>query len=74
MLHKRIWVGLHRLLRSLTYRLNGVEKHNFQWRSSHPEVFCKKGVLRNIVKFTGKHLCQNLFLTQLQASGIEVFL
>ena len=27
-------------------------------RSSSPEVFFKKGVLRNFVKFTGKHLCQ----------------
>ena len=26
-------------------------------RSSRPEVFCKKGVLRNFIKFTGKHLC-----------------
>ena len=24
-------------------------------------MFCKKGVLRNFIKFTGKHLCQNLF-------------
>ena len=24
-------------------------------RSSHPKVFCKKGVLRNFTKFTGKH-------------------
>ena len=30
-------------------------------RSSRPEVFCKKGVLRNFAKFTGKHLCQSLF-------------
>ena len=29
-------------------------------RSSRPEAFCKKGVLRNFTKFTGKHLCQNL--------------
>ena len=29
-----------------------------------PEVFCKKGVLRNLTKFTGKHLCQNLFFPQ----------
>ena len=27
-------------------------------RSSRPVVFCKKGVLRNFTKFTGKHLCQ----------------
>ena len=30
-------------------------------RSSRPEVFCKKGVLRNFAKSTGKHLCQSLF-------------
>ena len=30
-------------------------------RSSRPEVFCKKVVLRNFAKFTGKHLCQSLF-------------
>ena len=30
--------------------------------SSHPEVFCKKVVLRNFTKFTGKHLCQRSFL------------
>ena len=29
--------------------------------SSHPEVFCKKGVIRNFAKFTGKHLRQSLF-------------
>ena len=28
-------------------------------RSSQPKVFFKKGVLRNVVKFTGKHLCQS---------------
>ena len=32
-----------------------------------PEVFYKKGVLRNFVKFTGKHLCQSLFLKKLPA-------
>ena len=29
--------------------------------NSRPEVFCKKGVLRNFRKLTGKHLCQGLF-------------
>ena len=38
-----------------------------KYRSSHPEVFCKKGVLRNFVKFTGKHLCQSLFSIKIQA-------
>ena len=30
------------------------------FRSSRPEVFCKKDVLRNFAKFTGKHLCPSL--------------
>ena len=29
-------------------------------RSSHSEVFSRKGVLRNFAKFTGKHLCEGL--------------
>ena len=33
-------------------------------RSSRPEVFCKKGVVRNLTKFTGKHLCQSLFFNK----------
>ena len=33
-------------------------------RRSRPEVFCKKGVLRNFAKFTGKHLCQSLFFNK----------
>ena len=31
------------------------------FRSSLPEMFCKKGVLRNFAKFTGKYLFQYLF-------------
>ena len=37
----------------------------FNYRSSHPEVFCKKSVLKNFEKFTGKHMCQSLFLNKL---------
>ena len=29
-------------------------------RSSSPEMFCKRGVLRIFIKFTGKHLCCEL--------------
>ena len=39
-----------------------VERMN-EWkviRSSRPEVFHKKGALRNFAKFTGKHPCQSL--------------
>ena len=34
----------------------------------------KKGVLKNFTKFTGKHLCQGLFLTELQVSGLQLYL
>ena len=33
--------------------------------TSRPEVFCEKGVLGNLAKFTGKHLCQRLFFNKL---------
>ena len=33
-----------------------------KFRSSRPEVFCKKAVLRNFAKFKGERLCQGLFL------------
>ena len=33
-------------------------------RNSPPEVFCKKGVLRNFAKFTGKHLCESLLFNK----------
>ena len=32
--------------------------------SSLPEVFCRKGVLRNFAKFTGKRLWQSLFFNK----------
>ena len=38
------------------------------FKSSRPDVFCEKGVLGNFAKFTGKHLCQSLFLMKLQAA------
>ena len=33
-------------------------------RSSSPEVFCKKGVVRKLAKVLGKHLWQSLFFNQ----------
>ena len=55
-------------------RLLNVQFSNFRtfnlshvcrrYRSSHQRCFMKKGVLRNFVKFTGKHLCQSLFFNK----------
>ena len=39
-------------------------------RSSRPEVFCKKGVLRKFAKFLGKHQRQSLFFNKV--AGLHV--
>ena len=44
------------------------------YRSSRPEVFCKKGVLRNFAKFTGKQLCQTLFFDKVASLRPETLL
>ena len=40
-----------------------------QVRSSRPEVFCKKVVLGNFAKFTGKHLCQSHFFNKVAGTA-----
>ena len=40
---------------------HGKEKYRSNHRSNLPEVLCKEGVLKNIAKFIGKHLCQRFF-------------
>ena len=52
-----------RLILLLLLSLRRVQFSDFL-RSSRPEVFCKKSVLRNFTKFTGKHLCQGLFFNK----------
>ena len=41
--------------------LEGVLMSFSRARSSRPDVFCKKGILRNFAKLTGKCLCRRLF-------------
>ena len=38
-------------------------------KSSRPEVFCEKGVLKNFIKVTEKNLCQGLMFKQ--ALGLQ---
>ena len=38
---------------------------NYYWQKQPPEVFYKKGVLKNSVEFAGKLLCQSLFFNKL---------
>ena len=45
-----------------------------KYGSSRLEVFCKKGVLRNLAKFTGKHLCQRLFFNKVAGLRLATLL
>ena len=41
------------------------EEFMVMWKDEQPlEMFCKKDVLWNFAKFTGKHLCQSLFFNK----------
>ena len=47
-----------------------TNKHTLLWaitilfRNSRPDVFCKKGILRNFAKLSGKRLCQSLYFNK----------
>ena len=43
------------------------------FRSSHHRCSMAKGVLRNFTKFTGKHLCQSLFLDEVAGLGLQLY-
>ena len=45
----------------LRFRNNITFFHHFPFRSSHRMCSVRKDVLRNVAKFTGKHLRQSLF-------------
>ena len=38
-----------------------------------PEVFYKKGALKNFAKFLGKQKGQSLFLIKLRAEGLQLY-
>ena len=42
-------------------------------RSSRPEVFCKKGVLKNFANVTGKYLCWSNKVSFLKEIPTQVF-
>ena len=59
---KFVWIKLQMIANGTQRVLS--KKNEFRLgesRSSRLEVFCRKVVLRNFAKFTGKHLRQSLF-------------
>ena len=49
---------------SLIVQFSLIFLFNFLTSWSTRPVFCKKGVLKNSAKFTGKHLCQSHFFNK----------
>ena len=47
----------------LSITFSRKQKYKHECRSSRLDVFCKKGVLRNFTKFTGKHLYESPFFS-----------
>ena len=48
-------IGNLNLVTRIGLRYYNTDIYSIHYRSTHPKVFCKKGVLRSFPKFTGKH-------------------
>ena len=58
------------LTKPLQNSSRGAIKHqlkDFVFRSSHQKFSVKTDVLKNFANFTGKHMCQSLFIVSLKA-------
>ena len=53
--------SFERLRQLIKFRQFSSLKH----QANRLEMFCRKGILRNFAKFTGKLLCQSLFLNNI---------
>ena len=49
---------------TILYMVQEIWQYSTNYRSSRPDVFYKKGALRNLVKFTVKYLRQSLFFNK----------
>ena len=59
---------------SAEYReTSGMKRVDALSEAGHQRCFIKKDVLKNSIKFTGKHLCQSLFLVKLQACYLQLY-
>ena len=63
------WLVSHQVCIHMQYFF-GVIRNKLQKQSL--EVFCKKDVLKNFAKSTGKHLCQSLFFKKV--AGLSNFI
>ena len=50
-----------------------LDDNMYLYRSSSPEVLCKKDVVKNFVKFIGKHLCLSLFFNKVAGLSLQLY-
>ena len=83
----RVWVKLHyspnfegtflntsKIVKKNTQVYLGPCHTSMMDRSSHPEVFLRKGVLKICSKYTGEHSCRSTISIKLQRNFIEIWL
>ena len=46
---------------------------SWKTRGSHRRCYVRKDVLRNFAKFTGKHLCQDLFFNKVEGFSVQLY-
>ena len=66
---ERYHFGQNLTTNCLRYWSSGLTEREIPSRSSRPDVFCEKCVLRNFAKFTGKHLYQSLFFNKVAGAA-----
>ena len=57
-------IHLTRMNKKNRKRSSTLHSFNGLLTTSRPDVFCKKSILWNFVKFTRKHLCSSFFFTK----------
>ena len=70
----RVWACAKHEFKHSWMKLRSSDNHYIIFvnqRSSRLEVFCKKGVIRNFTKLTGKHLCESLFFNKIAGLRLE---
>ena len=77
--HKVTTVATTSQSRGVFYRIKTAKQRVIQnkksnFRSSHPELFSRKGVLKICSKFTGEHSCRNAISIKLESNFIDIAL
>ena len=53
----------------LFFTLLRIFSHSLKKQKQPPEMFYKKGVLKNFAKFTGKHLCDSFLFNRVASKS-----